>query len=95
MTELPMWADDPGALGLTEKQYDELPDTLRTLIEIIDGNVIRSKCGSAEHSDVARRLANHLEAAKPDAPCLRVSSMSTFISRGGGETGPSRSVAPM
>ncbi|MFF0610531.1 Uma2 family endonuclease [Nocardia tengchongensis] len=69
-----MWADDPGALELTEEQYDELPDSLRKLIEVIDGNVIRCQSGSAEHSDVARRLANHLEAAKPDEPCTRVST---------------------
>ncbi|MGW4124713.1 Uma2 family endonuclease [Nocardia sp. NPDC004711] len=74
MTELPVWADDPGALELTEEQYDELPDALRKLIEVIDGNVIRCQSGSAEHSDVARRLANHIEAAKPDDPCMRVST---------------------
>lgn len=74
MTVLPVWAEDPGALELTEDQYDQLPDQLRKLIEVIDGNVIRCQSGSAEHSDVARRLANHLEAAKPDDPCTRVST---------------------
>ncbi len=74
MTVLPVWAEDPGALELTEDEYDQLPDQLRKLIEVIDGNVIRCQSGSAEHSDVARRLANHLEAVKPDDPCTRVST---------------------
>ncbi|WP_062982100.1 Uma2 family endonuclease [Nocardia anaemiae] len=53
---------------MTEVDYDQLPDDLRKLIEIIDGNVIRCQSGSPEHSNVARRLANHLEAAKPSEP---------------------------
>ncbi|MFI9504053.1 Uma2 family endonuclease [Nocardia sp. NPDC052566] len=69
-----MWADDPGALEMTEADYDRLPDDLRKLIEVIDGNVIRCQSGSTEHSDVARRLANGLEAAKPADPCTRVST---------------------
>ncbi|MEU2034549.1 Uma2 family endonuclease [Nocardia amamiensis] len=74
MSVLPVWADDPGALELSEAEYDLLPDDLRKLIEVIDGNVIRCQSGSAEHSDVARRLANRLEAAKPADPCTRVST---------------------
>ncbi|NQE92162.1 Uma2 family endonuclease [Nocardia terpenica] len=74
MTELPVWADDPDALRITEEEYDRLPDQLRKLIEVIDGSVIRCRSGSAEHSDVARRLANQLEAAKPEDPCTRVST---------------------
>nr|WP_246461863.1 Uma2 family endonuclease [Nocardia transvalensis] len=71
---MPLWADDPGALEITEDEYDRLPRRPRMLIEVIDGNVIRHRKGSAEHSDVARRLANHLESAKPDEPCTRVST---------------------
>ncbi|WP_199856716.1 Uma2 family endonuclease [Nocardia suismassiliense] len=59
---------------MTEADYDLLPDDLRKLIEVIDGNIIRCQSGSPEHSDVARRLANHLEAAKPAEPCTRVST---------------------
>jgi Uma2 family endonuclease len=74
VTELPVWADDPGALEITEEEYDRLPDQLRKLIEVIDGNVIRCQSGTAEHSDIARRLANRLEEAKPGDPCTRVST---------------------
>lgn len=74
MSVLPVWADDPGALEMTEADYDVLPDELRKLIEVIDGNIIRCQSGSPEHSDVARRLANHLEAVKPQDPCTRVST---------------------
>ncbi len=59
---------------MSEAEYDLLPDDLRKLIEVIDGNVIRCQSGSAEHSDVARRLANQLEAVKPSDPCTRVST---------------------
>ncbi|WP_433603199.1 Uma2 family endonuclease [Nocardia sp. CA-135953] len=74
MTVLPVWADDPRALEISEAEYDQLPDDLRKLIEVIDGNIIRCQSGSAEHSDVARRLANKLEGAKPADPCARVST---------------------
>ncbi len=74
MTVLPVWAEDPGALEISEAEYDQLPDDLRKLIEVIDGNIIRCQSGSAERSDVARRLANKLEAAKPTDPCTRVST---------------------
>ncbi|MEU8796945.1 Uma2 family endonuclease [Spirillospora sp. NPDC048819] len=74
MSSLPAWASDPESLTLSESEYDALPDQVRKLIEVIDGNIILCQSGSAEHSDVARRLANRLEAAKPDDPCLRVST---------------------
>ncbi|MGV9679975.1 Uma2 family endonuclease [Nocardia sp. NPDC003482] len=74
MTELPVWAEDPRALEISEEEYDGLPDHLRKMIEVIDGKVILCQSGSAEHSDIARRLANRLEAAKPDEPCTRVST---------------------
>ncbi|MGO4617515.1 Uma2 family endonuclease [Nocardia sp. 2YAB30] len=88
MSVLPVWADDPGALEMTEAQYDQLPDDLRKLIEVIDGNVIRCQSGSTEHSDIARRLANQLEAAKPDDPCTRVSTdVDVHFSRRAGRAG--------
>jgi Uma2 family endonuclease len=71
---LPAWTTDPDSLTLTEQQYDDLPDQVRKLIEVIDGHVIFCQSGTPEHSDVARRLANRLEAAKPAAPCVRVST---------------------
>jgi Uma2 family endonuclease len=36
--------------------------------------VIFCQSGTPEHSDVGRRLANRLEAAKPQQPCTRVST---------------------
>jgi Uma2 family endonuclease len=71
---LPVWVTDPDSLTLTEQQYDDLPDQVRKLIEVIDGHVIFCQSGTPEHSDVARRLANRLEAAKPATPCTRVST---------------------
>jgi len=71
---MPAWVDDPDSLTLTEEQYDELPDHVRKLVEVIDGHVIFCQSGTPEHSDVARRLANRLEAARPAEPCTRVST---------------------
>ena len=71
---LPAWVTDPESLTLTEEQYDALPDQVRKLIEVIDGHVIFCQSGTPEHSDVARRLANRLEAARPAEPCTRVST---------------------
>jgi Uma2 family endonuclease len=47
---------------------------VRKLIEVIDGHVIFCQSGTPEHSDVSRRLANRLEAVKPEDPCARVST---------------------
>jgi Uma2 family endonuclease len=74
MGTLPSWTSDPESLTLTEDEYDLLPDRVRKLIEVIDGNVIRCQSGTPEHSDVGRRLANKLESAKPAEPCTRVST---------------------
>ena len=74
MSSLPTWTTDPDSLTLTEDQYDELPDQVRKLIEVIDGHVIFCQSGTPEHSDVGRRLANRLEAASPQEPCVRVST---------------------
>ena len=53
---LPAWTTDPDSLNLTDEQYDELPDQVRKMIEVIDGHVIFCQSGTPEHSDVARRL---------------------------------------
>jgi Uma2 family endonuclease len=74
MSTLPSWTSDPESLTLTEDEYDALPDQVRKLIEVIDGNIIFCQSGTPEHSDVSRRLANKLEAAKPEQPCTRVST---------------------
>jgi Uma2 family endonuclease len=74
MTTLPAWTTDPESLTLTEEQYDALPDQVRKLIEVIDGHVIFCQSGTPEHSDVGRRLANRVEAARPAHPCTRVST---------------------
>jgi len=74
MTSLPPWAADPGSLTLTEAQYDGLPDRVRKLIEVIDGNVIFCPGGTPDHGDVTRMLAIRLGAARPAQPCTRVST---------------------
>ena len=61
---MPAWVTDPDSLTLTEDQYDGLPDHVRKMVEVIDGHVIFCQSGTPEHSDVARRLANRLEASK-------------------------------
>jgi Uma2 family endonuclease len=73
-SSLPEWATRPETLTLTEEQYDALPDQVRKLIEVIDGNIIFCQSGTPEHNDVSRRLANALETAKPEHPCRRVST---------------------
>jgi hypothetical protein len=35
---------------------------------------VRSESGTPEHSDIGRRLANRLEAARPDQPRRQVST---------------------
>lgn len=72
--EPPRLGHGPESLTLTEEQYDALPDQVRKLIEVIDGHVIFCQGGTPEHSDVARRPANRLEAARPAEPCTRVST---------------------
>jgi hypothetical protein len=72
MTSLPAWAADPGSLTLTEAQYDALPDRVRRLIEVIDGNVIFCPGGTPEHAHLTRTLAIRLDAARPAQPCTRV-----------------------
>lgn len=71
---LPMWATDPESLLLTEEQYEELPDHVRRMIEVIDNHVVFLHSGSVEHSRVARRFAAAFEAARPPVPCISVST---------------------
>jgi len=72
MSVLPIWADDPSSLFITEESYDRLPDELRKALEVIDGHAMLCRSGSNEHSIVGRRLANCLESARPKEPCTRV-----------------------
>ena len=69
---LPAWTEDPESLALTGEQYDALPDQVRKMVEVIDGYVVVCQSGTPEHSRAARRLASHLEAARPAKPCTRV-----------------------
>ncbi|WP_433577663.1 Uma2 family endonuclease [Nocardia brasiliensis] len=72
MTTLPAWATDPRALLITEEGYAALPVDVRKQIEVVDGHVIFCRSGSFQHNNVARRLANSLESAKPTEPCTGV-----------------------
>lgn len=71
---LPIWATDPESLLLTEEQYEELPEYVRRVIEVIDNHVIFLQSDSVKHSRVARRLAAAFEAARPPVPCVSVST---------------------
>jgi Uma2 family endonuclease len=72
VTSLPPWAADPGSLTLTEAQYDALPERVRKLVEVIDGNVTFCPGGTPEHAGVTRTLAVRLDAARPAQLCTRV-----------------------
>jgi len=71
---LPIWATDPESLLLTEEQYEELPEHVRRMIEVIDNHVVFLQSGSIEDSRVARRFAAAFEAARPPTPCTSVST---------------------
>jgi hypothetical protein len=45
---LPAWVTDPDSLMLTEDQYDDLPDDVRKMVEVIDGHVIFCQSGTSE-----------------------------------------------
>jgi Uma2 family endonuclease len=49
----------------TEADYHALPET-RERIELLDGSLLVTPAPSSDHQQVARRLANLLEAAAPD-----------------------------
>ena len=66
MTALPDWMDLPPA-GLSAEDYEALPENISRRIEIVDGAIIVSAAPRRLHQDIARRLANALEAAcKPE-----------------------------
>jgi Uma2 family endonuclease len=48
--------------SLTAAQYDALPEDVSRTIAVIDGAVAASPAPSRWHQDVARRIANALEA---------------------------------
>jgi Uma2 family endonuclease len=49
----------------TEADYHALPET-RQRIELLDGSLLVTPAPSSDHQQIARRLANLLEAAAPD-----------------------------
>lgn len=59
MSAVPDWMVD----GLTAEEYDDLPEETCRTIEVIDGAVAVSPAPSRWHQDIARRLANAIEAA--------------------------------
>ncbi|MFC9969561.1 Uma2 family endonuclease [Spirillospora sp. NPDC127200] len=71
---MPVWAADPKSLLLTAARYAELPDHVRRSVEVVDNHVVFLHSGNVEHSRVARRLAEAIERARPDTPCIAVST---------------------
>jgi Uma2 family endonuclease len=61
VTALPDWMDLPD--GLSAAQYEALPEEICRRIEVVDGAIIVSAAPRRLHQDIARRLANALEAA--------------------------------
>lgn len=61
MTALPDWMDLPD--GLSAADYEALPEEICRRIEVVDGAIIVSAAPRRLHQDIARRLANALEAA--------------------------------
>jgi Uma2 family endonuclease len=57
---------------MTEGQYDALPEGVARRIEVVHGYVIVCESPTPQHQQVARRLANAFEAARPSEPCTRV-----------------------
>ena len=62
MTALPDWMNLPPS-GLSAEDYEALPENICRRIEIVDGAIIVSAAPRRLHQDIARRLANALEAA--------------------------------
>jgi Uma2 family endonuclease len=59
-------------LIITEDQYEALPEEVQRRIEVVNGQVVYCRSGSRQHNQVARRLANQFEAARPAHPCTEV-----------------------
>ncbi|HXP18382.1 MAG TPA: Uma2 family endonuclease [Streptosporangiaceae bacterium] len=70
MTALPDWMDLPNGLGAEE--YEALPEDICRRIEIVDGAIIVNAAPRRLNQDIARRLANVLEAVC--RPALAVST---------------------
>jgi Uma2 family endonuclease len=62
MTALPDWMDLPPG-GLSAEDYEALPPDICRRIEVVDGAIIVSAAPRRLHQDIARRLANAMEAA--------------------------------
>jgi Uma2 family endonuclease len=70
VTAWPGWMDLPD--GLSAAEYEALPEEICRRIEVVDGAIIVSAAPRRLHQDIARRLANALEAAR--GPGLAVST---------------------
>jgi Uma2 family endonuclease len=57
---------------MSEVEYDALPEGVARRIEVVHGSVIVCESPTPQHQQVARRLANTFEAARPKEPCTRV-----------------------
>jgi Uma2 family endonuclease len=57
---------------MTEGEYEALPEGVARRIEVVHGYVIVCESPTPQHQQVARRLANTFEAARPSQPCTRV-----------------------
>jgi Uma2 family endonuclease len=57
---------------MSESEYDALPEGLARRIEVVHGYVIVCESRMPQHQQIARRLANAFEAARPSEPCTRV-----------------------
>jgi Uma2 family endonuclease len=57
---------------MNEVEYDALPEGVARRIEVVHGYVIVCESPTPQHQQVARRLANTFEAARPKEPCTRV-----------------------
>ena len=51
---------------MSEAEYDALPEGVARRIEVVHGYVIVCESPTPQHQQVARRLANTFEAARPD-----------------------------
>jgi Uma2 family endonuclease len=57
---------------MTEAEYGGLPEEVARRVEVVHGYVIVCESPTPQHQQVARRLANVFEAARPKEPCTRV-----------------------
>jgi Uma2 family endonuclease len=57
---------------MSEAEYVALPESLASQIEVVHGYVIVCESPTPQHQQVARRLANAFESARPKEPCTRV-----------------------